>query len=377
METVKTKRYHELDSLRGVAAMTVVIHHYLLIFPSLFPYSKIAESTPLKWLAFSPLHIFWAGYEAVILFFILSGFVLSLPYIGGRKMHYQPFLIKRIFRIYVPYLVSILLAIALKSFFWHGETGGLSLWVLETRFSVSAQSFLQHLILIGDLSSPSDLNPVIWSLRPEMQMSILFPIILWVGNFFYWPAAILAGLALSWSGYAFERLEIMRYILMFILGSLIARHRGSLVARFQKLPGILRMFLFCTGVMGYCSRWLFYGWFSQHRFGRDCLVALGASLFIVIALSAGKVRDLLLTRALLFLGKISYSLYLYHAIVLLTFLGIWHGKVPLAFLLPAAFVTTLGISALFYYAVEKPSVNLAAKLSIKNPFSVRPEPLYE
>ena len=46
------------------------------------------------------------GPEAVILFFVLSGFVLSLPAVNGRPQTYPTFITRRIFRIYVPYLAG-------------------------------------------------------------------------------------------------------------------------------------------------------------------------------------------------------------------------------------------------------------------------------
>ncbi|WP_144023683.1 hypothetical protein MHI37_02180 [Paenibacillus sp. FSL H8-0548] len=65
------QRYEELDSLRGLAALAVMIGHFLLVF------APIAQNTsdlgfldyPLNLFKYTPLHAVWGGHEAVIMFF--------------------------------------------------------------------------------------------------------------------------------------------------------------------------------------------------------------------------------------------------------------------------------------------------------------------
>src|SRR5947209_3137330 len=98
-------RLKELDSVRGLAAATVVLSHTTIVLPII---AKPTFGRPggewVNALKYSPVHVFFAGYEAVIMFFILSGFVLSLPFHHGAGPSYREFLIKRIHRIYVPYI---------------------------------------------------------------------------------------------------------------------------------------------------------------------------------------------------------------------------------------------------------------------------------
>lgn len=69
---IKSLRFHELDGLRGLAALTVYFSHLIGTFNFSSDYfTKVSNS---------PLHLFWHGEGAVQLFFILSGFVLTLPY---------------------------------------------------------------------------------------------------------------------------------------------------------------------------------------------------------------------------------------------------------------------------------------------------------
>ena len=97
-------RYTELDGLRGIAALSVYFSHLIGVFNF--------DSTLFDSISNSPLHIVWHGEGAVNLFFLLSGFVLTLPYIKYRdKLNLVPFYIKRVFRIYPAFILAILFSI--------------------------------------------------------------------------------------------------------------------------------------------------------------------------------------------------------------------------------------------------------------------------
>jgi peptidoglycan/LPS O-acetylase OafA/YrhL len=102
------QRYVELDSLRGLAATTVVLSHLAVVLPNLYVLEKFKNT---------PFQILWAGHEAVILFFLLSGFVLSLPFYTNNQLVYRDYLIRRICRIYIPYIVSVFMAMILMTVF--------------------------------------------------------------------------------------------------------------------------------------------------------------------------------------------------------------------------------------------------------------------
>ncbi|WP_264293866.1 acyltransferase family protein [Diaphorobacter aerolatus] len=90
---IDAQRFASLDGLRGVACVVVVICHYLQIYvPAAFE-GKYPDLFGEKWWVNSPLNLLFNGHAAVILFFVLSGFVLSAPFfrewathgIGGRS----------------------------------------------------------------------------------------------------------------------------------------------------------------------------------------------------------------------------------------------------------------------------------------------------
>src|SRR5579871_5000823 len=90
-------RVVSLDALRGLAAATVVLHHSLVVYPQFWAayLPNRILSTPIKVLARTPLHLAWGGLEAVVVFFVLSGYVLSLPFLGQYPPRYLAFAAKR------------------------------------------------------------------------------------------------------------------------------------------------------------------------------------------------------------------------------------------------------------------------------------------
>lgn len=109
--THSQSRYLQIDGIRGLAALTVVISHFTLL-------------TPLLGLRHTPLRLVSGGHEAVILFFVLSGFVLSLQFESGRTFTYGEYAIRRICRIFIPYIVSIAVALAAFYAFYKGSVDG-------------------------------------------------------------------------------------------------------------------------------------------------------------------------------------------------------------------------------------------------------------
>src|ERR1700742_2738671 len=115
-------RFKQLDSMRGLAALFVFFSHYVGIFRPGLPFADVIQLTPLG--------ILYNGRAAVMFFFSLSGFVLALPFIGGKPIDIAEFYIKRIGRIYPAYIVAILFALLLKlAFFDHARLSPFSSWL--------------------------------------------------------------------------------------------------------------------------------------------------------------------------------------------------------------------------------------------------------
>ena len=118
------------------------------------------------------------GYEAVTLFYVLSGLVLALPWMESRPPTYRNFAIKRMCRLYIPYVVAIaaagLLNVALLS---HASVGGASKWVNEMTWThpVTLSVIFDHLAIIGHHAT---INGVTHTLIWEIRASLLFPLLI-------------------------------------------------------------------------------------------------------------------------------------------------------------------------------------------------------
>lgn len=89
---MKTK-LHKLESIRGFAAIYVVLHHLL-------PHIEL--------LGFDLTWLFKFGQEAVILFFLLSGFVIEFSFSNSTDQSFKTYFFKRFLRIYIPWFLVLI-----------------------------------------------------------------------------------------------------------------------------------------------------------------------------------------------------------------------------------------------------------------------------
>src|SRR5882757_10897701 len=96
--------YFWIDALRGMAAIIVLISHVSIF--GLYGY----EHALAKW---PPTRLLWAGHQAVILFFVISGFALYplFAQMAAARGRWLKFIMVRFLRLYPPYLASLLLAL--------------------------------------------------------------------------------------------------------------------------------------------------------------------------------------------------------------------------------------------------------------------------
>jgi len=345
-----------------------MLHHLTLVFASLGVIGVLAGT---------PLHLFWAGHPAVIFFFVLSGFVLSLPYYSNHEASYWTFVRRRVVRIYVPYAVAITVAIILESLFSrHGVPflGGWFNMIWVDRLNPGL--FFNHLFMIGDYKNYA-YDPVIWSLIHEMRISLIFPLLMLVVKRAHWSLSLLTGIALSIFAMAYKGLVLQRipfyadygsaytdslhYMLMFIVGALLAKHRLFLVELVRKLRKTLKVAVLIAAVLLYTyGYWFPRGWSIMHLWiFEDWMIAVGAAMFIIMALASTRMSKVLLWRPIHFLGRMSYTLYLYHAICIMTLFNLLYGVIPTWIISATVIVSALLVSAFAYYAVEVPAIRWA------------------
>jgi peptidoglycan/LPS O-acetylase OafA/YrhL len=377
----KQVRFFELDSLRGLAALVVLTSHLETVWSDAHSAaSGIGISLVNLTLPF--------GAEAVILFFVLSGFVLSLPAVEGRPQSYFTFVTRRVFRIYFPYLVALAVSVAAALCLHDQPTGSnwaRSYWPGPVQWRLVGQ----HVIFLG-VYDTTVFDPPIWSLVYEMRISLFFPllcsIVLRLKNKWAFALAILlttlaSGLDRKYPAETMIPLaDTLHYTTMFILGICLARERTRIAHWFSRISrpvrisfGIASLLLLAFARPGLTP--LTMRIFHLHlTFFAQWLTALGAGGLIVICLNSASCKRVLHWPPIHFLGQISYSLYLWHFVVLLFCVHLLYGEVSLWGILCLIFILSIFVSWLSYRYIEVPSMNLGRRLSnaFRNPAGARP-----
>lgn len=141
-------------------------------------YNSDYENGFVRFVSESPLKLLWSGKESVLLFFVLSGFVLSISFLNGRVFSYPIFAVRRFARLYIPYIVIMTISVILTiSLFEFKNVEGLSS-AFDGRWnhSVPWQVILAYIFMIG--YDTSNVNGVVWTLFHEMRISIFFPLLM-------------------------------------------------------------------------------------------------------------------------------------------------------------------------------------------------------
>jgi peptidoglycan/LPS O-acetylase OafA/YrhL len=322
-------RLEHLDGLRGLAASIVVLCHFVW---ALFPFGTMGGASPLHggWecvLLYPPLGLLVAGHFAVCLFFLLSGYVLALPFLL-KGTHWKDLVVaavKRPFR-----LMGIVLATTLLSWllwrlglYHNHEVARLSgsAWF---DFFWSSESPENGVFASQFISSTFDLatacNPPLWTIKRELLGSFIVYGILLVGRTWLLRWGILIVSAWWFSGNFFQ---------CFIIGVMIADFhcwwgRTLPVARFPLWLSVALIIItvICGSypkyAMTYSADAASSYWFLSPRLpwlgGGWSMV--GAIALFILVLHSPIAQRLLTRRPVLFLGKVSYSLYGVHFLIL-------------------------------------------------------------
>lgn len=365
-------RVRSLDGVRGIAALIVVFHHAIQLHPT-FAHVQAAESAgdapaPVWALTHTPLHVLWAGEEAVLIFFVLSGFVLALPATRGPIAwgRYYP---RRLVRLYLPVWASVLLAVTLRTVAEPGRDGALpSPWLRDRSAAPLGDAWHDAALLDGT----GLLNSPLWSLRWEVVFSLALPLyVLALRRTTAWGAAVQAAALMALIGVGtVADLAALRYLPVFGLGVLIARHQDLLTSATARLRRQRRRPLLWSTVTAVVmvlltARWLVDALPSAPlvmEAAASAATITGAVAVVLLPLAWPRCASALESPGVQWLGTRSFSLYLVHepviiavALVVPATWGVWPT-------FAIGLVVALGATAAFYRVVERPSISLARRV---------------
>jgi peptidoglycan/LPS O-acetylase OafA/YrhL len=340
-----------INGLRGAAIVAVIWHHLFGLYFK--PGSALALAPEVT----RPLFFLSYGWIGVQLFFVLSGFVLYLPFARGkatmasgadRRNYYR----RRAARLLPLYYLVALLCLVLNQV----------PPVHDLRLPLELVSIAGALFTFAPHGFQPHLNPPLWSLGVEIWFSVLFPVVVLAFQRWGMVRVILATTAISWisrtlglvlssSGPILPlTMGLTANLEIFAVGMALAqlyvagvRQRWAHLATLGGVAVLVASLLLARGA----SRWIEVV-FSD-------LLALGFALMIagLLSLERGLLRAIFANRPIQVLGMMCFSLYVWHEPLLRhVFEGDAAPLGDLARTLPLYLFLLLAVAALSYRFIE-------------------------
>ncbi|MCP1501577.1 peptidoglycan/LPS O-acetylase OafA/YrhL [Curtobacterium herbarum] len=363
-----------LDGARGLAAVGVLVHHVVLVWAPHTRQAYAADTavidSPLPWLlAYTPLHLPWLGTANVLVFFALSGFVLVRPFLERSRPSVIRFWTARSVRLYLPAWGSIVIAVVVSGFV-ASAVGS------DTAPPTIRRAAVDALLLPTYVSN--EVNGVLWSLAWEVAFSVAVPgiavglrAVLRLSDRRAPVAtallvAVPLGLLVLSVPLSDRAGEAALYSAVFLGGTALAtamharpRHAPSPIAD-QVRPAVTTLVVIGLAV-ALCARWLVLPsapqpWVLQTADAVSAAGSVGVVWFVVVS---APTQRLLSTRVAVWTGRLSFSMYLTHAVVLE---GVWALSGGAVWAIPIALIVVWIVATAFRWSVEKPSHAVARRV---------------
>ncbi|MCY1392440.1 Acyltransferase family protein [compost metagenome] len=292
------KRFHSLDSFRGLFALSVVAYHL-----------RVSNSFT-EWAFFRHAEVF------VAFFFVLSGFVLTHAY--GSKVHlnFRKFFISRTFRLLPLHSVMLVVFIVLEYGRYIAFEQGMEFNNVPFTGKFAPSGIVPNLLLLQSWThwtNPLSFNYPSWSISIEYYTYMLFALILSVAfgvRKRVWSATVLLTLSFIYLDVTWLTLESVRGLAYFFTGCLA-------YTAYLKLAQSGRSSYWWLTLLEAVAVTLVLV-FVVTDFKAKALLAspLFGVTILIFAFDGGAFSRLLAGRAFGFFGKLSYSIYLTHAAIL-------------------------------------------------------------
>jgi peptidoglycan/LPS O-acetylase OafA/YrhL len=352
MIPAEDRRLRHIDALRALAALLVLWRHVADVFAQADPTGASGGG----WLR-SLADNLEVGQIGVIVFFLISGYVIPFSMHAGRPAAVGSFLIKRAFRIFPAYWLSIPFG-ALTGFWIWGQT-------------FTARDFAINLTLLQNVLGARPAEGLYWTLLAEWTFYALCVVLLLSGSLGNARriCALAAALALvhlltaftHWQGAPLLDVKLgiaCLYLSVMLCGTL---YRTCIVDGGARTSRGLRVNVYAL-FGGYLVILPVVG-FLANGFAHNAWIAcaIGMSIFVI-----GTQWLRVATRLTDWLGQISYSIYLFHPIVFMTLwwwllrqpVGSWWRTQHLGVYLLVNGILTIALAAVVYRFIEKPGIRL-------------------
>lgn len=304
------------ESIRGLACLAVVFSHLSLSFYPYLHHFTFEDKPNGKWDYFihhSPFAFWYSGTAAVFVFFVLSGYVLSYAILKNKNIPQKvlEMTVKRYPRLAIPAFFSCFLAwLALT--YVQVNSDGVNGWLqgYATQTLTLKQALYEGSIgafLFADSSS----NWVLWTMQLELFGSVLLFILLLIYNYskigFFGASVLLTSLTL------FKGENFFLALLSFVIGCylfLYAKKLSNTIAVVGLVLGI-----YFAGVHNGSHA---YHWVYKILHGRtyEYCNFLSGILIVYSVLLNEKLSQVLDKKPLVYLGKLSFSIYLLHMMMI-------------------------------------------------------------
>jgi peptidoglycan/LPS O-acetylase OafA/YrhL len=354
------KRNLPMEGLRGLAVILVFFVHYHGLIGR-----WLSEDTPSFAVSYFLSSI---GHSGVDLFFVLSGYLIYGAVLSKRT-RYLTFIKRRIERIYPAFLCVLAIYLVLSALFPSESK-------IPARPLEAILYILANLLLLPGIFPVTPLIAVAWSLSYEFFYYLLIPLIVMVFGMQRWTrlrrVVFFVGLSILYMGVCVFGLSPHPGLIMFVAGILLyeARHSyelGKLIS--PHTDYFVLLLLACTFPLIYMltdRQELLPWWFKPGHFGlfyRKSLLFVSFFVFTFTCFdSRGLLKRIFSWRPLRWLGNMSYSYYLIHALTVnAVATGLAHIRPPenksqvlfWALLLPVFFLTLVSSTLLFLFVERR------------------------
>jgi peptidoglycan/LPS O-acetylase OafA/YrhL len=330
------KRINEIDLLRFVAAMSVVIFHYAFRGFAADGLSDMPYPALSSWAKY--------GYLGLDLFFMISGFVILMTAANGSL---RKFVTSRIARLYPAFWACCTLTFLVALFFGAPN-------------SVSIGQYLVNLTMLSEFVKVPSIDGVYWSLFIEIRFYLLVALVLILGQIKRSQSllALWLGGSILLQLFPMGRLNVLlvvEYSTYFIAGAtcFLIWSRG-----FSKARGLILLGAWGLALVQADQRLEAFRTHYQVPMNGAIVAGIVTTCFTIMLAVACQWTGALGRVRWVMLGAVTYPLYLLHQNIGFAIFNAYYPKVNAHLLLWGTIALMIGISYAIHRLIEKPLGNL-------------------